>query len=230
MTKKIKEEIKEEIKREIDTEVKDELKNELKDELKNELKGKMKEEIKEELIGDTSKDISKKGKTMYVEGSGLFQLCESDLSKEEALLVQGKVYNGEYGPATHWYRKNDADGAYSVWQRILNRDNMDSNEVATCKATASYIIQQKGDKDDISKIVKDIEESLQSINRDFPETIMKLNVLYGLVGGLYITVFMGYLYYILKVSNVMMSLYFLVIIIFVVFTLWLNCECKRCHF
>lgn len=234
MNEKTKEEIKKEIKEEINESVKVEVKTELKSEMKDELKEGMKNEIKNELREDTSEGTHKnvhediRRGTMYVEGSGLFQFVKGDLSKEEALLIQGKVNNGEYGKSTHWYRKVDNKGIYSVWQRILDMYNLSSDEIAACKATSMYVIPQENEKD-ISEITEEIKKSVSNIEILVEYVPTQISVLYGLVGGLYFIGIMSYLHYIVKANNTIMALCFICIIAAITSILWFNCEMKRCN-
>lgn len=77
---------------------------------------------------------------------------------------------------------------------------IDSNKINICRSYSPHIRQEKEEKNDTLKMKKEMEKAVDNINNDFLSNSIKINVLYGLVAGLYTLGIMGYLYYILHVE------------------------------
>ena len=165
-----------------------------------------------------------KTETMYVEGSGLFELIKKNLTKLEALVVQGEMENGEYGESTHWYRKDEGRERYSVWQRLLTDDyvkNMDD------LGDIPVIRKPPGD---LAEETKKLREETKSFREETSETICALKFLNKVmvlgIGGLYAGALIAYLKY-TGTSNLTIGIILISGAAIASFCLWLNCELER---
>lgn len=192
-----------------------------------------KDVVSEEKTGQEQEQIE----TIYVEGSGLFKLIKDNLSKADALVVQGEMENGKYGLSTHWYRKDEGGGKYSVWQRLLRESDIDSDGIKACKSSAIQVV--KGDEvniPDVSDEIKEISGDLKKIKDTTNEIYdgiadrkWQIGFLYVLVSGLYTFGGIYYLKYIRNLDNTTIGLIIVAIFAFIMFLLWFKCEVDRCE-
>lgn len=228
----IKEEIENEIRNEVKEEVKDELKNELKDDIKTKMKSKIKNEIQDTQINNNEE--TSKYKTLYSEDDGLYRLIKDNLTTAEAVEIQGKIKNGEYGKRTGWYRKYDDKNKekYSVWQLLVRKENMSSNEIAALRKSADIL--EKGDNKEMNEIDKktidSIKDDICQIKNNYENDKIFFVLIYGAMGGLYIAGGAMWLKYILHVDNHILSMYIMSTVILAFVALWLHCEWRKCNF
>lgn len=228
----------EDIKKEIEDEIKNEVKEEVKEEVRDEIKEKMKNEIKDEIHSTKKDDIRKdntKVKTLYNEKDGLYRLVKNDLTIAEAVEIQGKINNGEYGKRTGWYRRKDDINKekYCVWQLFVHRDDMSSAEITAVERSADIVEHiDEADKEKINKIDKetidDIKESICKI-KNYSKFNKNMNwLLTAAVGSLYAIGGAMYLYHIVHVGREAMILYGFGVALVVFALLWIHCECRKC--
>jgi hypothetical protein len=233
MSKDIKEEVKKQIVDEIDAEIVDELKTELRTEIKEGRKAEIKEEIENDIegakVGNHKEQI--KEKTLYDENDGLYKLIKDELTMAEAIEVQGKIENMEYGERTGWCRKKDGYNKFSVWQLLVSKKNMSPSEIAAFRSTTDIKVEGEGSTDQINKMyneTKKIKESISGLDRCCDSNKNLISVLIGVMGFLYAIGGAMYLYHILHVDGYVLGVYGLVLVVIAVALLWLRCELRAC--
>ena len=221
------------IKDEIEEELREDVKEELKTELRDDIKTKMKAEITEEIQNvktDDTKESSKK-KTLY--DDGLYRLIKDNLTKAEAIEIEGDIENGVYGRSSYWYTKQEENNTLSVWQRVIDQWNLSSKKIAELKRSADIVVNKDGEEmEEMNEIDKktitEIKKSISKIEHYSLSNKNMLWVLGGAIGFLY-TIGGGlYLKHIVHVSNDMLLVYMLLVVLVTILLLWLQCEYRDC--
>ena len=227
--------IKEEIEEEIRDDVKEEVKEELKSELKDDIKAVMKSEITGEIQGvktDSSK-MTDKTKTLYDGNDGLYRLVKDNLTMAEAVEIQEKIRNKEYGERRGWYRREDDnnENKFCVWQLLVSKNNLSSDEITALERSVDIVNIANGEEEmnEIDKkTIEDIKGSLRKIEDYSVFNKNRIWVLSGTIGLLYVMSGAVYLRDILHADHILMSIYLIVVVTITVFLLWIQCECRNC--